>query len=51
MPRESIRLSLALNPGVGRSYVILGQIYDKQGKREQAQEAYKKAVELNPLLK
>lgn len=48
---ESIRLSLALNPGVGRSYLILGQIYDKQGKREQAQEAYKKAVELNPLLK
>jgi len=39
---------LRLNPGFLPAHIVLGVIYERTGKMKEAEEAYKKALEINP---
>lgn len=46
--RNAINEAIAKDPDNAEYYVVLGVIYDNEGKRPDAQEQYKKALSLNP---
>jgi tetratricopeptide (TPR) repeat protein len=45
---EVVKKGLEINPEHAKSYLVLGQVYDKMNKKEEALAAFEKAVNIDP---
>ena len=48
MPKNAYLTSLQSNPGYPYAWEALGDLYEKQGDRVRAEDAYRKAIEYEP---
>ena len=46
--REAVERALALNPMLGEAYAAMGSLFLREGKPEEAEAAFKRAIDLNP---